>query len=254
MYRDLKRLYWWTGMKNDIVEFMAKCQNFQQGKYKHQRPTGLLQRMPIPKWKWERIAMDFVSRQKKYADHKVRDMAFQIGEKVLLNVSPMKGVMIFGKKGMFSPRYTGPFEILEYVGPVANRLALTPNLSGVHLGPVAILDRDVRKLRTKDIRYVKVQWKHHPIEEATWQTEKDMRDKYPSCSSIQELDAILDHDVRKLRTKGIKSMKFQWKHRPGEEATWEIEKDMRDKYPQLFVDSEKPSVKFFGPEYFLVVT
>ena len=47
-------------MKKDIAEFMAKCQNCQQVKYEHQRPAGLLQRMPIPEWKWERIAMNFV--------------------------------------------------------------------------------------------------------------------------------------------------------------------------------------------------
>ncbi|WMV50337.1 hypothetical protein MTR67_043722 [Solanum verrucosum] len=55
------------------------------------------------------------------------------GEKVLLKVSPMKGLMRFGKKGKLSHRYIGPFEILDCVGPVAYRLALSPSLSGVHL-------------------------------------------------------------------------------------------------------------------------
>ena len=73
------------------------------------------------------------SRQKKYVDHKVRDMTFQTDENVLLKVSPMKGVMRFGKKDNLSPRHIGSFEILECVGPIAYRLALPPNLSGVHL-------------------------------------------------------------------------------------------------------------------------
>ena len=47
-------------MKRDIVDFVAQCPNCQQVKYEHQRPGGTLQRMPIPEWKWERIAMDFV--------------------------------------------------------------------------------------------------------------------------------------------------------------------------------------------------
>ncbi|KAK4708550.1 hypothetical protein R3W88_029475 [Solanum pinnatisectum] len=112
----------------------------------------------------------------------------------------MKRVMRFGKKGKLSSRYIDPFEILECVGSVAYRLALPPNLSSVHPvfhvsmlkryhgdryyiikwdsivldkdlqyeeEPIAILDRDVHKLRTKEIKSVKVQWNHRPVEEAT---------------------------------------------------------------------------------------
>ena len=60
MYRDLKQHFWWSRMKCDIVDFFAQCPNCRQVKYEHQRPGGTLQRMPIPEWKWERIAMDFV--------------------------------------------------------------------------------------------------------------------------------------------------------------------------------------------------
>ncbi|XP_049391601.1 uncharacterized protein LOC125856047 [Solanum stenotomum] len=73
------------------------------------------------------------SRQKKYADHKVRDMTFQNGENILLKVSPIKGVKRSNKKGKLSPRYIGLFEVIDRVGPVAYRLALPPNLSEVHL-------------------------------------------------------------------------------------------------------------------------
>ena len=72
------------------------------------------------------------SRQKSYADRKIRDLEFMVGERVLLKVSPMKGVMRFGKKGKLSPRYIGPFEIVERIGEVAYQLALPPGLSGVH--------------------------------------------------------------------------------------------------------------------------
>ena len=53
MYRDLKQHFWWSRMKRDIVDFIAKCPNCQQVKYEHQRPGGTLQRMPISEWKWE---------------------------------------------------------------------------------------------------------------------------------------------------------------------------------------------------------
>ena len=72
------------------------------------------------------------SRQKEYADRKVRDLEFMEGEQVLLKVSPMKGVMRFGKRGKLSPRYIGPFEVLKRVEEVAYELALPPRLSGVH--------------------------------------------------------------------------------------------------------------------------
>ncbi|XP_070002681.1 uncharacterized protein [Nicotiana sylvestris] len=72
------------------------------------------------------------SRQKSYADRKVRDVSYMVGEKVLLMVSHMKGVMRFGKKGKFSPQFIGPFEVLRRIGEVAYELALPPSLSGVH--------------------------------------------------------------------------------------------------------------------------
>ncbi|XP_069149474.1 uncharacterized protein [Solanum lycopersicum] len=124
----------------------------------------------------------------------------------------MKGLMRFAKKGKLSPRYIGPFEIIERIGEVAYQLALPPGLSSVHPvfhismlkkyhqggdhviqwntmlldqnltfeeEPVTILDRQIWKLRSKEIASVKVQWKNCPVEETTWETESDMRSKYP---------------------------------------------------------------------------
>nr|XP_033509571.1 uncharacterized protein LOC117274402 [Nicotiana tomentosiformis] len=72
------------------------------------------------------------SRQKSYADKRRRDLVFTIGDKVFLHVSPMKGVMQFGKRGKLSPRFIGPYEILDRVGVVAYCLALPPELSFIH--------------------------------------------------------------------------------------------------------------------------
>ncbi|XP_070007881.1 uncharacterized protein [Nicotiana sylvestris] len=151
-------------------------------------------------------------RQKSYADQKAHDVSFMVGEKVLLKVSLMKGVLRFGKKGKLSPRFIGPFEVLRRVGEVAYELALPPNLSGVHLvfhvsllqkyhadlshvldfstiqldeslgyeeEPVAIIDRQDRQLRSKRISAVKVQWRVQPVEEVTWESEEDTRSRYP---------------------------------------------------------------------------
>ncbi|KAL0560261.1 hypothetical protein IC582_000661 [Cucumis melo] len=152
------------------------------------------------------------SRQKSYADVRRKDLEFEVGDKVFLKVAPMKGVLRFERRGKLSPRFVGPFEILERIGPVAYRLALPPSLSTVHdvfhvsmlrkyaldpshvvdyepleidenlsyvEQPVEVLAREVKTLRNKEIPLVKVLWRNHRVEEATWEREDDMRSRYP---------------------------------------------------------------------------
>ena len=73
------------------------------------------------------------SRQKSYTDQKRRTVQFEIGDHVFLKVSPTKGVIRFGRRGKLSPRYIGPFEILECKREVAYEIALPPKLAQVHL-------------------------------------------------------------------------------------------------------------------------
>ena len=318
MYHTLREHYWWRGMKKDVAEFVYRCLICQQVKAEHQRPAGLLQSLPIPQWKWEKITMDFVvglpccqsgydaiwvivdkltksahflpmknsdsieklaelfvkeivrlhgtpvsivsdrdprftsrfwpslqralgtrlhfstalhpqtdgqsertiqtledmlracvlefkgswdrhlplmefaynnsyqssiemapyealygrkcrtplcwdevgkrklsgpeivqvttdnvkvirdrlkiaqDRQKSYADNRRRDLEFQVGDQVFMSISPWKGVLRFGKKGKLSPRYMGPYEIVERIGKVAYRLRLPPELARIY--------------------------------------------------------------------------------------------------------------------------
>ena len=73
------------------------------------------------------------SLQKSYADRRRRPLEFEVGNHVFLKVMPKREVVRFGKRGNLSPRFIGPFEVLERVGMVAYRLALPPNLSSVHV-------------------------------------------------------------------------------------------------------------------------
>ncbi|XP_070025986.1 uncharacterized protein [Nicotiana sylvestris] len=144
------------------------------------------------------------SLQKSYADIRRRKLEFQVDDWVFLRVSP---IMRFGKKGKLSPRYVGPYRVTQRIGQVAYRLELPPEMSLVHpvfhvsmlkkvVGdpstivpieaiefneelsyeeiPVAILDRQVRKLRNKEVSSVKVLWKSQQVEEATWEAEKSV--------------------------------------------------------------------------------
>ena len=127
-------------------------------------------------------------RQKEYADRKVRDLDFMEGEQVLLKVSPMKGVMRFGKRGKLSPRYIGPFEVLKRVGEVAYELALPPGFSGVH----TVFHVSMLKKYHGDENYI-IRWDSILIDE--------------NLSYEEEPNAILDREVRKLRSKEIAFIK-----------------------------------------------
>ncbi|WVZ25177.1 hypothetical protein V8G54_003721 [Vigna mungo] len=59
LYQDLKKSFWWSGMKKDVAQFVASCLTCQKAKVEHQRPGGLLQPLEIPEWKWDSITMDF---------------------------------------------------------------------------------------------------------------------------------------------------------------------------------------------------
>ncbi|GKF47537.1 hypothetical protein Tco_0137339, partial [Tanacetum coccineum] len=72
------------------------------------------------------------SRQKSYADRRTKSLEFEVGDMVLLRVSPWKGVVRFGKREKLSPRYIGPFKIVERVAPVAYTLELPKELKGIH--------------------------------------------------------------------------------------------------------------------------
>ena len=125
---------------------------------------------------------------------------------------PKRGVVRFGKRGKLSPRFIGPFEILERVGTVAYWLALPPSMSGVHevfhvsmlrkytpdpahvvdwgqievdtdgtfeKGPVCIVDSRDQVLRRKTVRLVLVLWRHYGVEEYMWERDDTMRATYP---------------------------------------------------------------------------
>ncbi|KAI3681150.1 hypothetical protein L6452_35934 [Arctium lappa] len=103
-------------------------------------------------------------RQKSYADKKKRPMEFQVGDRVMLKVSPWKGIIRFGEQEVESPF---PWTIHVDKG---NRCVEEPD---------AILEKKSKKLRHKEVTMVKVQWKHHHGANVTWEAEDDMKRRYP---------------------------------------------------------------------------
>ncbi|KAK1421015.1 hypothetical protein QVD17_23053 [Tagetes erecta] len=154
-------------------------------------------------------------RQKSYADKRRRPIEFQVGDQVMLKVSPWKGVIRFRKRGKLSPRFIGPFKILARVGNVAYRLELPEELTGIHN---TFHVSHLRKCLADETSYVSLN-----------DIEVDEKLNY-----VEEPVAILDRKVKQLRNKVINQVKVQWKHRKGSDATWESENEMRTYYPHLF--------------------
>ncbi|KAI3740310.1 hypothetical protein L2E82_30738 [Cichorium intybus] len=400
MYRTLKSLYWWPGMKRDIGRYVERCQTCLQVKSNHQKLYGEIQPLPVPKKKWDEVTMDFVTklprtprghdaiwvivdrltksaqfipireddkvsklakiyidevvcrhgvpssiisdrdsrfmsgfwqsfqkqfgskvlmstayhpqtdgqsertiqtledmlracvidfggswedhlplvefaynnsyhssiqmapyealcgapcrtptcwtelgekavaqnRQKQYADRRLKPIEFQVGDMVMLKVSPWKGLIRFGKKGKMSPRFIGPFRVLQRVGAVAYRLELPEELRGIHNvfhvshlrktlfnesqrvplpkieidkklrypeQPEKILDRKVRQLRNKKINMVKVQWRYQKGSDVTWEAEEEMKAKTVPRPVTWDLVSRLEEDTRQKKTKAL---------------------------------------------------
>ncbi|GJW88870.1 putative reverse transcriptase domain-containing protein [Tanacetum coccineum] len=268
MYKGLRNDYWWPRMKRSIAQYVKRCLTCLQVKTKHQKPSGYLQQLEIPMWKWDKVTMDFVTklprnlrghdaiwvivdrltksanflsikenysmeklaqlyideiqalgtrlnlstayhpqtdgqsertiqtledmlracvldfgdresqlmgpeiiqettdkiveikeklktardRQKSYANKRMRELEFQVRDRVMLKISPWKGIVRFGKKGKLSPQYFRPFKIIARVGEVPYRLELPEELR---------------------------EWQFHRGPEATWEPKAEMKEKYP---------------------------------------------------------------------------
>jgi ribosomal protein L21E len=157
-------------------------------------------------------------RQRRYADPKRREVEFEVGDKVFLKISPSKGTVRFHMRGKLNPRFIGPFEILKRVGEVAYQLALPPALSGVHdVFHVSMLRRYIHD-------------PSHVVDHGSLTIEKNL-------SYVEEPVRIVDRKDQVLRTRTVPYVKVQWKNHTEREATWELESDIREKYPNLFSDS-----------------
>nr|GEV69808.1 putative reverse transcriptase domain-containing protein [Tanacetum cinerariifolium] len=381
MYQDIKKLYWWPNMKADITTYISKCLTCAKVKAEHQRPSGLLVQPAIPKWKWDNITMDFITklpmssqgfdticvivdrltksahflpirendpldklarlylnrikalgtnlsmstayhpetdgqsertiqtledmlraclidfgkgwvkhfslaeflynnshhasikavpyealygqkcrspvcrakvgeaqltgpkmiqetremivlikqriqasqdRQKSYADLKRKPMDFKVGDRVMLKVSPWKGVVRFGKQGKLNLRYVEPFKVLANVGKVTYRLELPQELSRVH--------------HTCHVSNLK---KCYADESLVMPLEGIHVDN--KLQFVEEPVEIMKQEIKRLKQSRIPLVKVRWNSRRCPEFTWERKDSFKQKYPQLFTNQVSSS-------------
>ncbi|KAK1414436.1 hypothetical protein QVD17_30180 [Tagetes erecta] len=158
------------------------------------------------------------NRQKYYADKRRKPMEYNVGDLVLLKVSPWKGVFRFGKKGKLAPRYVGPFKVLKRVGKVAYELELPTELSNVH--PTFHVSNLKKCLADENL--------HIPLDEV--QIDESMH-------FVEKPVEIMDREVKKLKRSRIPIIKVRWESKRGPEFTWEREDQMKKKYPHLFAST-----------------
>ncbi|GKD34276.1 hypothetical protein Tco_1249785 [Tanacetum coccineum] len=149
-------------------------------------------------------------------------MEFQVGDKVMLKVSPWKWVVRFGKRGEFKPRYVGPFKVLEKVGEVSYKLELPEELSRVHN---TFHVSNLKKCHADEPLAVPLDGLH-------------LDDK---LHFVEEPVEIVGHEVKRLKRSRIPLVKVRWNSKRGPEFTWEREDQFKKKYPHLFTKDLTPT-------------
>ncbi|GJV29521.1 putative reverse transcriptase domain-containing protein [Tanacetum coccineum] len=215
------------------------CLTCAKVKAEHQKPSGLLQQRkyytsPVC-WSevgdaqlWVRIdstneEMIGVNQEPELMAAVVTENS-KLGDKVVLKVSPWKGVVRFGKRGKLSPHYIGPFKILSRVGPVAYKLNSPRELQGIHN---TFHVSNLKKCLSNEDLII-------PLDEVRIDEKLHF---------IEEPIEIMDREVKQLKQSRIPIVKVRWNSSRGPEYTWEREDQMWNKYPHLFDFNKKRATR-----------
>ncbi|GKA62437.1 putative reverse transcriptase domain-containing protein [Tanacetum coccineum] len=161
-------------------------------------------------------------RQRSYANIRQKPLEFQVGDRVMLKVSPRKGIIRFGKRGKLNPRYIRPFKILERIGTVAYKLELPEELSNVY-NTFHVFN--LKKCLSDESLII-------PMKEL------QLDDK---LNIVEEPVEIMDREVKKMKQSRIPIVKVRWNSKRGPRFTWEREDQIRVKYPHLFSNTTPAS-------------
>ncbi|RVX03831.1 Transposon Tf2-8 polyprotein [Vitis vinifera] len=223
-----KSEFYWEGMRKEVRRFIKECDICQQNKSENIHPAGLLQPLPIPTKVWTDISLDFIEglpnsesysvimvlaqdRMKKFANIKRTARSFNIGDLVYLRLQPYKQQSVVQRRNLkLSPRFYGPYKVLEKIGTVAYRLELPPeekihpvfhvsclkeklgerhqlvvtlppadNDGVIRPEPEEILHRRLKKKKNHAVTEVLVKWKGLGEDEASWVEYSTLVNEFP---------------------------------------------------------------------------
>ncbi|GJX06105.1 putative reverse transcriptase domain-containing protein [Tanacetum coccineum] len=257
MYQDMKKLYWWPNMKDDIATYISKCLTCAKVKAEHQRPSGLLVQPNIPQWKWDNITMDFDTKLPRASqgydtiwvnvDRLTKSAIFTDGqsERTIQTLEDMlhacaidfeKGCVNHLPLVQFSYNNTyhasikaSPFEALygrKCRSPVCSvekgvvRFGKREKLNPRYVGPFKVLEKVgsvAYKLELPEELSRVHNTFHEPVE-------------------------IMDHEVKRLKRSRILIIKVRWNSKRAPEFTWECEDQFWKKYPHLFTKTAPSSI------------
>ncbi|GJR41910.1 hypothetical protein Tco_1310013 [Tanacetum coccineum] len=154
-------------------------------------------------------------RQRSYANVRRKPLEFQVGNRVMLKVSPRKGIFRFRKRGKLNPRYIRPFKILDRIGRVAYKLELPEELSTIHN---TFHVSNLKKCLSDKSLII-------PMKEL------QLDDK---LNFVEEPVEVMDCEIKQLKRSRIPIIKVRWNSKRGPEFKWEREYKIHAKYPHLF--------------------
>nr|GEW84721.1 putative reverse transcriptase domain-containing protein [Tanacetum cinerariifolium] len=261
MYQDLKKLYWWPNMKAKIATYVNKCLTYAKSERTIQTLEDMLRacvldfrkgwdkHLPLVEFSynnsyytsikaapfealygrkcrspicWAKVGDSQLTGTVNTHETTEKIIQIKIRDKVMLKVSPWKGVICFGKRGKLNPRYIGPFKIISKVETIAYRIEIPKQLSRVH--------------NMFHVSNLKKYMSDEPL--AIPLDEIHVDDK---LHFIEEPVEIIDCEVKRLKQRCMLIGKVHWNSRRCLKFTWESEGQMQKKYPHLFANPESSS-------------
>ncbi|GJT85814.1 putative reverse transcriptase domain-containing protein [Tanacetum coccineum] len=267
MYQDMKKLYWWSNMKADIATYVSKCLTCTRVKAEHQRPSGLLVQPAIPKWKWDNIMMDFITKLPKSSENDPLDKLARLYLNKIVARHGIPASIICDRDGRLTSNFWRSFQkalgtdismstayhlendwidkramLIENESRWSSRPG-TKLCSRSHLGKGSCgLAEILRVEQVHQLSMVKTK-KCYADEPLVMPLEGIHVDD--KLQFVEEPVEIMEREIKRLKQSRIPLVKVRWNSRRGPEFTWECEDSFKQKYPQLFTNRASSSTTRF---------